>query len=187
MKVVIQHVPGRHEAEVAAIKDIFSEAIVVDHQKGDSAMTTFRRSINRKEPHWHFEDDVVLAPDFVERATGLLRRRSQTIINGFSQTLREGGMRPGSQFSACPCIWFPAGIGSKISDFFYYWERREESEQGKIRGYYDGLIMSYLIKTKTRYWQEVPSLVQHVGKKSTLEPRSSRQISQTYKAQYEQE
>jgi hypothetical protein len=178
MKVVIQHVPGRHDDKVAAVKEVFPDAVVVE-DRGQGPMQTYIESLSFRYPHWHFEDDIVLAPDFRERAKDLVRLLSSHVIRGFCQKESQVGWRAGSTFVWTQCFWLPVNYGPQLAEFIPTWNRLKEHPTG-----FDYALADFLKSRKERYWSVQPSLCQHVEGSSALGARSSKRRSESFAKAY---
>lgn len=175
MKVVVQHVKGHRTITLGRILESFPNATVVECH-GDP-MDTFRRCLVQWA-HWHLEDDVILAPDFKERAAEVIERHGRKIIRGFG-TGTHSGFMPASSYLWNQCTWMPEGVGPEIAAFLDGWKRIKEHPTG-----FDLVIRDWLVSRKLCYWLESPSLVQHAAFPSLLGARSRNRISPTFKDWY---
>jgi len=140
-------------------------------------METFQRSLLERA-HWHLEDDVILAPDFLPRAALLVSEYGQSLISGFSSGWGHGS-RPASSFLATLCVWLPEGYGPQIATYLRTWPRLAQHPTG-----FDLVIRDWLVSRRMRYWLECPSIVQHARCKSLLGPRSKFRQSKSYGERY---
>lgn len=178
MRFVVQHVEGERDVWVEQMaKDLPGLQVVTCDGYG---METFRRALIG-EGHWHFEDDVILAPDFLERAEAVLGRVGKgTVVRGFARKYDQGWF-PGSKFAWMQCVWIPEGFGPAIAEFSRGWEPlHPEHPTG-----FDNVVRDWLVKTRTGYWLESPSMVQHVVGNSVCGPRPRDRQSATFKETYE--
>lgn len=158
MRVVIQHVAGAREDLLARILAVLPSAevsVIVD--ESGNPRETFRRSLVG-EAHWHLEDDAILAPDFVDRASYAERILGSDVIQGFSR--KKDGLSnyyAASAFSYTVCVYLPAGVGPAIANYVGVWPGRARHRTSAM----DLIVRDWLIAMKWRYWLELPSLVQH--------------------------
>lgn len=175
MNVVIQHVPGERSETITAILRAVPNALVVECD--GRPMETFHRCLIDMA-HWHMEDDIVLAPDFAERATDLVRRLGSGVIRGFCTGHHRAWM-PASSYLYNQCTWLPDGAGSAISAFARQWPKLDAHPTG-----FDLVIRDWMVANRMRYWLESPSLVQHHRGRSLLGPRSRFRTSKTFDDTY---
>jgi hypothetical protein len=178
MRFVIQHVPGQRQELLDALRRALPEAEVVECD--GRPMQTFLRTL-RPWAHWHLEDDVLLAPDFLARAEIVVQDHGEGLINGFAARPFPEGFRPGSSYMWNQCVFLPAGFGPAIEEFAGRWPRLMEHPTG-----FDLLIRDWLVKMRKHFWLISPSLVQHAEVRSLLGPaRSKHRVSQSFRETYE--
>jgi hypothetical protein len=175
MIAVIQHVPGARAQTMAALMAALPEAIVVECD--GQPMETFRRTLI-EAAHWHLEDDVILAPDFVARVRELVCAHGERVIRGFS-TRHYCGLMPASSYLCNLCAYLPRGYGPMIAEFSRTWRRLANHPTG-----FDLVIRDWLVSRRERYWLASPSLVQHAHGRSLLGRRSMSRVSPTWSAAY---
>jgi hypothetical protein len=179
MKTVIHHYPGRCEEYVRAILEVFPGTLVIEENvKKPDQLGTYRRCLI-DEPHMHFENDVFLAPDFVERAKAMIKRNHQHMCKGFEQKLKASGYYPPSHWHWNQCVWFPKGYGPKIAEYTFEYAKIKEPPYD-----YDTVIRYFLTGRRESFWLESPSLVQHVVGPSLIKGRLHRRVSESFNQAY---
>lgn len=140
--------------------------VVWDTEKSPphSAMTTFLRSfemVKDDEAVVHFEDDVCLTVDFIEKAAAVISDHENDIIQFFSRSVRDArdGSRWQSTFSCSPCVYFPCGVSRKIAAFYDSPEWATEKSANPSGT--DLLVNKWLSTHGLRHWVHIPSLVEH--------------------------
>lgn len=133
------------------------------------------------DPAVYLEDDIVLTGDFTAKVEAEIAARPGMVINFFG--LRDDAAKgsramAGSTFSMNQCFYLPRGYSSLLYDYFPRWPGRIIHHSGC-----DLFIGDWLRSRAERYWQHVPSLVQHRVAKSVIDPRrSSKRQSRTFVA-----
>lgn len=123
------------------------------------------------------EDDVELAPRWLERVTAAIEERPDQVIQFFSMRkadLTVGSREePGRTFLMNQCFYLPRGAARALAAF------SREHFAGNTSGN-DLTTREWLKETGQTYWIHVPSLVQHRPLRSMIGPRSSRRQSPTF-------
>jgi hypothetical protein len=124
----------------------------------------------------HFEDDAELTSDFRAKAEAVIARRPTMLVNFFSrlgEDVSKGSRaQPGSAFMYNIGFYLPPGCAVAISAYYPKW--RPRNSRSTMDGP-DTLIRDFLVSRRQRYWQQVPSLVQHRGLRSLLGHPGKRQ------------
>jgi hypothetical protein len=129
------------------------------------------------------EDDIILCANFQERCVAEIRQRPDELIQFFSmrkKDLTEGSRHiAGYSYLMNQCFYLPLGIAELALACFDEFERqRTDNHVGGT----DSLIQYALKKSKLRYYNVVPNLVDHeVGTSAIDSRRSSRRQSLTFK------
>lgn len=116
---------------------------------------------------WHLEDDVVLTTDWHSKSAGEVFAQGHRIINGFSRrkadTARGSHLKAGKLFSYNTCFWVPGSLVKPLRDYCVAWRTHPEGggRESNVGGAYDVCIQDFLTERGEKFWQVVPSLVQH--------------------------
>ena len=175
MKFVVQHVPGERKHLLSAILGILPDTLVVECR--GNPMETFKRSLI-SDAHWHFEDDIILAPDFADRSKRLVNDHPNMVIRAFGID-NKNGLMPASTYLFNQAVFLPQGYGDMIAKFIDKWQRISEHPTG-----FDLVIRDWLVSRREKYWLESPSLVQHAQVKSLLGARSTKRQSKSFAERY---
>lgn len=129
------------------------------------------------------EDDVYLTKDFENKVQAVIDEHPDDIINFFSRRKKdeEVGARyeTGSNFMYNLCVYLPQGVAYEIRQYADDWYRdnKEEHPTGN-----DTMIADFITDVKGKYYQHVPSLVQHrVGVSAINSRRAKDRRSKTFK------
>ncbi len=137
----------------------------------DTFLTTMRNAGN--DPIIHLEDDILLTQNFVSKIEQAISERPNEIIQFFSRSqadITEGSRyRAGGSFLMNQCKYLPAGVAKGIADYYPEWPGKVEHPTGT-----DSMMGDYFRVKKMRYWNYVPSLVNHAPVKSEINSRRSR-------------
>lgn len=154
--------------------------IVRDH--GRDAFLTFLRALAQAgaAAAVHLEDDAQLTSGFVGKIEHEIAQRPTRLIQFFSRVkddpARGSRERPAVSFYYNICFYLPAGYGAALYEYYPRWPRRRIARSG----WYDTLIQDWLKERGERYWQHVPSLVQHRDLKSTIPGHGGQRQSATF-------
>lgn len=163
VRVILRATPGR----MARWGDYLRAALpphtefLVDTE-GRGAMVQFLTSLRMAEnaPLLMLEDDIQVTRNFWGKVCSALATHGGSPIQFFSRSKDDRTLgsrwRPGSTFSMNQCHYFPPGMSSALADYYPFWPDRLRHPTG-----YDLLMGSYFKDYGVRYWQHVPSLVQH--------------------------
>lgn len=123
-------------------------------------------------PALHFEDDILLAENFLERAHAAIAERPETVIQFFS--MRKADLETGSRlesgrtFMMTQCFYLPAGHSAALHAHYPHWKDAEKHVSAV-----DIFTADFLKSRKEKYWIHVPSLVQHRQTVSIIDKRRS--------------
>lgn len=155
----------------AQIPNLF---IVTDYHH--DAMGNFLNALSyTDEPFVLLEDDAELCNDFCSRIEAAIQTHPDQIINFFSLRKKDYEMGEpfavrGGAYLGNVCVYFPAGYGVAIADFYKDWSGKVENPTGN-----DLLVADWLKSKKLKYIQWFPHLVNHKVGKSLIDPRRSSQ------------
>lgn len=140
MRIFIHSVPKRARYTINIIKELTFQGVHIRDILGytdtkyegnlpaaiNSYIMLEHEILDPSEMIWHLQDDVEIAPDFVERIKDLQFRHATGIICGFCSVYDKGvppGLRkPESMWHSFPCIRIPVWLTTE----FAYWTRRED-------------------------------------------------------------
>ena len=155
--------------------------LCVDTQK--NAYFNFCKALEMagNDPCIHFEDDVLLCDNFVEKAMKEINEHPKDVIQFFSRRkddLRIGSRYiNGSQFSFNVCFYLPEKMGLEMLQVAREWW----AEKGDASVAYDWMMADFFKARKIKYWNVVPNIVDHKIGRSLISPkRSSRRVSLTF-------
>lgn len=152
--------------------------------QGKNAMNTFLNALEMAgdDPAIFMEDDAILTKDFVNKIEYQIMMRPKHVINFFSRRKADEteGSRyiAGGNYSSNVCFYVPEGFAAALLRYSKLWIREniEEHPTGM-----DFLVKDFLAKNRMKYFNHVPSLVQHrVGKSSISTRRARERISKTF-------
>lgn len=153
------------------------------------AFDTFMKALDTagKDAILLMEDDAYLTKDFENKVQAVVDEHPDDVINFFSRRKKdlEIGARyeSGSTFSYTLCIYFPEGVAYELKQYAEDWykENKEEHPTGT-----DIVIGDFITDIKGKYFQQVPSLVQHrVGVSAINSRRARDRTSKTFKDPWE--
>lgn len=127
------------------------------------------------------EDDVVPTERWREKIEAVIAGHPTAVIQFFSNRVADllgSHWEPGRKFRMNQCYYLPAGTAAMLLEYSYVWhERHPEHPTG-----YDLTMADWLHsrKPQLRYWQHVPSLVQHLPWQSAIGSRSRGRQSRTF-------
>lgn len=123
-----------------------------------------------REPTIHLEDDVDLCPRWRERIEEAIAARPEDLIQFFSIRPSDVGKpshyRPGRDFMNNQCWYAPARMAEPLAEAV-----AASKYRGMPKAPYDSALHDFLGDRRERYWQHLPSLVQHLPWKSRINPR----------------
>lgn len=181
MKYIVRTCTGR-EKYLEYVKEKIPDCVVSFDCKKDP-MNNFKNALllADNDSCIHFEDDVLLTKDFLNKATRVINKYPDMIVQFFS--MRKADIEIGSRietastFLCAVCFYTPKKISKGIYNFFSKWDKFDKHPTGL-----DLLIRDYLIKTKQKYFIAIPNLADHRIGKSAIDPkRSSKRQSFTFK------
>lgn len=137
----------------------------------DTFLVTMRNAGN--DPIIHLEDDILLTKDFVAKIEKAISERPNEVIQFFSRSnadITEGSRyRSGGSFLMNQCKYLPAGVAKALYDYYPTWPNIFKHPTGT-----DSMMGDFFKTYKMRYWNYVPSLVNHAPVKSEIDSRRSR-------------
>ena len=183
MRYIVTAMPQRIPYVKEMKKQIPDLEIVWDRHR--NAMETFVRSLEHagEDAIVHLEDDIQLTSNFVEKIEGAIKERPDELIKFFSRygkDLTEGSRYlAGATWMMNQCFYLPAKMALRLVG---YYKSGDWDEQEKIHPTgLEQLMADYFKIHKLRYWNYVPSLVQHREAISLIDKRrSSRRSSNTF-------
>lgn len=181
MKIIVRFTQARWDAFSDYLMPKLPGAVpIIDD--GQGAMQSFLRAMQEAgaDPALVLEDDIILTKDFLQKAQAVIRLKRFDVIQFFSRSAKDltvgARWRPGSSFSMNQCTYYPADLCNGLKSFHGRWKRLAEHPTG-----YDLMVADYLAELRQRYWQHVPSLVEHrVGPSAIDRRRSSKRQSMTF-------
>jgi len=140
-----------------------------------NAMDTFLLSLKMVGDNSciNMEDDIELCEDFKRNIENAISQNEDKVIQFFS--MRKDDLKIGSRFIAGrkflmgQCFYLPKGIAKEMLEYSKIWGRFEEHPTGL-----DILIADYLGDNRLKYFNFVPSLVQHHEVESIINPKRSK-------------
>jgi hypothetical protein len=191
LSIAIQHTPSRADRRMwvrSMVEQLRSEdssvpvALVAD-AKGEGCWPTYRRSLEaagEASHHLVLQDDVGLCKDFIRSVEGVIRARPGNLIALYTNAesvaaARNRGESWIEKAGACgPATIWPRHL---IAEFLQWQDRHIDRsfEFDTVR------VSMWLMKTLTRAFVTVPSLIQHLGfQSSTLGLNSSSKVATWY-------
>ena len=129
-------------------------------------------SLAGNAPALHFEDDILLAANFLERVHAAIALQPDRVIQFFSMRKAdlEIGSRsePGRTFMMTQCFYLPAGYSTLLLAHYPHWKDADKHVSAV-----DIFTADFLKSRKEKYWIHVPSLVQHRQTVSIIDKRRS--------------
>lgn len=172
MKYIMMAVPERAPF-IRCVRDQLPDLeVVFDKTRSavDTMCAAFRAAGNERAVF--MEDDVQLCEDFEAKVEEAVFNVGRHPVKFFSRLKDDAlvGSRwlPPSAWMMNQCFYLPAGMGTEIADL-----RDAEGTDGGYPHNTEGVIMAYLKKNKIKYWNHVPSLVEHIECKSVVDPKRS--------------
>lgn len=157
-----QHIPG---LEVVWDKKRSARATMesaLEHIGDDEAML--------------IEDDLLLTKGFVIKAQSVIESHRDCMIQFHSRVkddfLIGSRMRPGSSYMCTMCTFYPSGMASRVLEFsrgygsVKLWEQHPSGT--------DLMVRLFLKINKLKYWNQCPSLADHLPLQSVIDPRRSK-------------
>lgn len=142
-------------------------------------MTTFLMALETagSDPAVHLEDDIVLCDDFLATITPHLKTHPVQFFSRVKEDITLGSRwRPGRSFVNAQCFYLPPGMSFEVLKFGARWSGLDEHPTGL-----DLMVADFFASQDVRYWNHVPSLVDHAESVSLIDPRrSSRRQSLTF-------
>tara|TARA_B100001013_G_scaffold322709_1_gene233297 strand:- start:158 stop:676 length:519 start_codon:yes stop_codon:yes gene_type:complete len=133
-------------------------------------MTTFLRSLEivGDDASVHFEDDICLTVDFIEKSELIISGRENDVIQFFSRSTKDAqeGSRWTSYYSFLCCTYFPRGMSRRIRTF--YDSSDWDNERGVQLSGLDTMVDKFLSVNRIKHWTHIPSLVQHASEPSII-------------------
>lgn len=151
----------------------------------NNAYWTFQRALEQAgdESCLHLEDDIILTSNFLEKVNKVISERPNQVIQFFS--MRKADLEVGSRlesgrtFMCALCFYLPKGMSKEVKDYNAQWELDNESQMHGAP--LDVALADYLKSKKLKYFINVPSLVEHLPIKSSIDKRrSSKRQSKTF-------
>lgn len=173
MRYVVSSVPERVQY-IGPIRAQIPHLIVVRDRLRD-AMETFRRALSSSEEATVFlEDDILPTSDLPAKVEAAIAEHPDMVINFFSRHKDDAakGSRPlpGGGYYYSLCFYLPPGYGKQIADYWRRWPGRLDPNSQTAT---DTMLGAWLKSRGERYWQHVPSLVQHRPIVSAIDKRRS--------------
>jgi hypothetical protein len=181
MRYIVTAMPQRLESVKELKFQIPHLEIVWDRHK--DAMETFLRACAESGDDGviRLEDDVEVTSNFCVKAEAIIEQIPNTVIQFFSRRKEDATIgsrwRSGATFLCNPCFYTPPSVNKGILEFAPQWKELNPQHPTGT----DLLVAGYLKSQGMRYWNHVPSLVQHRIMKSLIYPsRSSKRQSTTF-------
>jgi GR25 family glycosyltransferase involved in LPS biosynthesis len=182
MRYIVTAMPQRLESVKELKRQIPHLEIVWDRHK--DAMETFLRACAEAgdDAVVRLEDDVVLTSNFMSKAEAVIEEHKDEVIQFFSRSKYDltlgSRLRAGSSFMMNQCFYLPVGVSRELMEYCPEWYAINYKEHPSG---YDTMMGAYFAKAKRKYWNHVPSLVEHRIMKSLIHPsRSSKRQSTTF-------
>lgn len=125
------------------------------------------------EPAVIVEDDIVLTKDFMRKLMAVIDMYPDRFIQFHSRTKEDitvgSRYRAGATFMNNQCLYYPAGLAAKILEYSEGHPLWVTNPSGT-----DAVTAAYLKDNKIRYWNHVPSLVDHLPVQSEIDSRRSK-------------
>ena len=172
-RVLVSAIPARTPFITYLKRHIQDLEVVWDTTQNamDTFLTTMRNAGN--DPIVHLEDDILLTKNFMAKIEQAISERPHEVIQFFSRSgadIAEGSRyRSGGSYLMNQCQYLPTGIARGISEYYPLWGGKEKHPTGC-----DSMMGDYFRVNKMRYWNHVPSLVNHALVKSQIDSRRSR-------------
>jgi len=180
MKYIMRTCTGR-EDYARYVHDKIPNLIELKDEDSDP-MKNFMNALEAAEDDEaiHFEDDVILADDFIAKSRVVIDENPNMVIQFFSMRKADlvvgTRLENGSNFLAAVCFYLPPKMSKGLRAYFPKWERWEEHPTGL-----DLTVADYLKKTKQKYLIHCPNLADHrIGKSEIDSRRSSKRVSLTF-------
>lgn len=123
-------------------------------------------------PALHFEDDILLAENFLDRVHVAIDERPETVIQFFSMRKADleigSRLEPGRTFMMTQCFYLPAGYSAALLAHYPNWKDADKHVSAV-----DIFTADFLKSRREKYWIQVPSLVQHRQTVSIIDKRRS--------------
>tara|TARA_R100000030_G_C3234266_1_gene119000 strand:+ start:462 stop:1088 length:627 start_codon:yes stop_codon:yes gene_type:complete len=166
----------RRSAVVAYLKQHVPNLEVVWDSSG-KAMGGYTKALAQAgdDPFVLLEDDIILTQDFYSKITYEIAARPNDVIQFHSRSGKDllvgSRYNPGRQFLNHQCVYFPAGMASKI---FAFSRQDAYTDYSSPRCYSDVLTQDYLAQNRIKYWVSIPSLVDHLPDVSVVNAKRSK-------------
>lgn len=176
--------PKRFKRSVTFKKEL-GATLVLDEKR--NAMDTFRLLLAKvvedgDGEFFLFQDDVILAPQWREKAEKVVREHPGMIVQFFSMEnevmAKTYGSRelPGNGFISNLCIYVPKGYASQILAYSYEFVIKYPHNATAD----DYVIRQWLHNRRETYWMHYPNLVQHEGWASSINAKRPRNRKSNY-------
>jgi hypothetical protein len=181
IKYILTAVPARMKVVEYLQKHIPDLIVVLDEEYNPWKNWRKAWDLYQDQPSVRLQDDILLTKNFVKKIESAIAERPDEIINFFS--MRKADHEIGSRHCAGAtwlmnqCHYLPAGVPKLLTDFM----DRQDQQYFIEHGGGDDFMMAECFKHhKLKYYQHVPSLVQHLKTKSMLGRRSTTRFSDTF-------
>lgn len=140
--------------------------LVLDQKK--NAMDTFRLLLQQviddgDQAFFLFQDDVILAENWREKAEAVVAQRPHQVVQFFSMERQVDAKSYGSRelaggtFISNLCVYFPQGYASQLLPHSYVYVEKFPANATAD----DYVVRHWLNSRKEKYWMQYPNLVQH--------------------------
>lgn len=149
-------------------KELVGHNVVEFERPRGQFWETFIDTISIDYDHWRLQDDVVLAPDFIDRCLYYETAHPGTVIRGFCQQKdQEEKIMPAASFLWNQCVFWPGKLMKSLKEYALQWIK-EKVTATENTGADDYLMRDFLKLNKIKYLMAMPSLVQHAHTESLL-------------------
>lgn len=184
MRYLVMAVPERRHWVRELEQQIPQLEVVEDYSRDATDTFLFMLLQTGDGPAVHLEDDALLTSDFMAKAEAAIEEHSTEVINFFSRSKDDFAIGSrwcsGGSFARTVCWYTPKGYARAILDYFHHWPLRNSATiQKRESAPYDYLVRDWLKLRRLRFWQHVPSLVQHRGGVSIIDPKRRKEARQS--------
>lgn len=173
MRYIVTAVSERSTNVLYLQRHISNLEIVWDKHR--NAMETFIRGclITGDDGAVRLEDDICLTRDFIGQVESAIGVHPQEVIQFFSRSKFDieigSRWRSAHTFNMCQCVYIPRGMSRSLVEY-----QQSQEWVGYHRTGQDTLIAKFLQKDGRRYWNHIPSLVEHAPVISVIDSRRSK-------------
>lgn len=175
MKYIVRCHPRRLECVEYLQRHLPAETLYLFDRQNAGARKNLHHALDiaGDDATLHFEEDIWLTENFIEKARNIIAAHTAEVIQFFSMRKADleigSRVEPGRTFMMTQCFYLPKTYSRQLLDFYPNWQDRDKHLSAS-----DIFLADFLKSRKEKYFLHVPSLVEHRSIVSIIDRRRSR-------------